>query len=206
MSDDDRREETERGRERPRLADVRDVDEVYRPAEDSYLLAETALERVEPDSLVLDVGTGSGYVGWRLREEAGAQVVGVDVNPAATARARERGLDVVQGDLVSPFRRRTFDVVCFNPPYLPAPPGGGWDDPMEAALTGGETGREVIERFLADAGRLLVPGGELLLLVSTLTGPDAVRETAAGHGFVSEVLAEEPHPFEKLLVFRLAVD
>jgi hypothetical protein len=49
--------DTEDGR--PRLAQLRDVETVYQPAEDSRLLAETATERgVDSGDRVLDVGTG----------------------------------------------------------------------------------------------------------------------------------------------------
>lgn len=203
---EEKESEEENDRSRPRLAELRGVDEVYGPAEDSHLLVEAALERVEPGSLVLDVGTGSGYVGGRIQEERDARVVGVDLNPAACEAARGRGLDVIRGDLVSAFRDGSFDLACFNPPYLPEPPAGGWNDWMERALTGGEDGREVVGRFLEDVGRVLADDGEVFLVISTLTGPDAVRSAARKHGLDSEVVAEESHPFEKLFVFRLVAD
>jgi len=59
------------------LAERRGLDgDVYQPAEDSRLLAETALEYVTPEDRVLDVGTGSGYVGATIATEVGARTVG----------------------------------------------------------------------------------------------------------------------------------
>jgi release factor glutamine methyltransferase len=191
---------------RPRLAELRDVETVYQPAEDSRLLAAAATEHgVDPADLVLDVGTGSGYVAARIREETGARVVGTDTNPDACRQASAAGVPVVRADLFAPFRDGQFDVVVCNPPYLPTPPGQEWDDPMERALSGGEDGRAVVDPFLADVGRVLAPGGLAYLLISTLTGPDTVRETARAAGLDAAVVAAEPHPFERLLVLELAV-
>ncbi|MFB6183040.1 MAG: HemK2/MTQ2 family protein methyltransferase [Haloarculaceae archaeon] len=187
---------------RPDLADRRDVDEVYGPAEDSELLASVAAERVRADQRVLDVGTGSGFVAARVAE-IGATVVGVDVSPLACRRARENGVDVVRGDLVAPFRDDAFDVVLFNPPYLPTPGDEGWGDWMDLALSGGETGRAVIDPFLETVGRVLAPGGTVYLLVSTLTGVDEVRDRAMAAGLEGAPVGESSHPFEKLLVLAL---
>jgi release factor glutamine methyltransferase len=188
---------------RPSLADQRDVDDVYGPAEDSRLLAESAESFVDAGDRVLDVGTGSGHVGLHLRETAGARVVGSDRSPRACHRARENGLAVVRTDLVAGFRDGAFDVVVFNPPYLPTPPEQEWDDWMERALSGGADGRRVVDPFVETVGRVLAPGGTVLLLVSTLTDPDAVRDHAAANGFETDVVGEESYPFETLLVLEL---
>lgn len=191
--------------DRPELAKQRDIETVYQPAEDSALLAETVLEYVDGDDRVLDVGTGSGYVADRIQTETGAPVVGVDVNPEACRQASDGGLPVVRGDLLAPFQPDSFDVVCCNPPYLPTPPEEEWDDLMEDALSGGEDGRAVVDPFLAGVGRVLADGGEAFLLISTLTGPEAVRETAKEASLAIERVTEESQPFEKLLVYRLLV-
>ena len=190
-------------RDRPALADRRDLETVYQPAEDSRLLAEAAVGVAEGGDQVLEVGTGSGWVADRIASETGAAVVGIDVSREACAQTRDRGVPVVQGDLVSPVRAETFDLVCFNPPYLPTPPEMEWDDAMEAALSGGESGRAVVEPFLEDVGRVVAPGGRVLLLVSTLTDVDVVRDFAARCGLDSTVLEEASFPFERLVVLRL---
>jgi len=77
------------------------------------------------------------------------------------------------------------------------------DDWMELALTGGETGREVTEDFLDDAGRVLARDGVVYLLVSTLTGVDEVVEYAADRGFSAVAVRDESFPFETLTVLKL---
>ncbi|QLC34551.1 methyltransferase domain-containing protein [Halarchaeum sp. CBA1220] len=177
--------------------------EVYDPAEDSRLLADVASDAVESDDTVLDVGTGSGYVASTVAAETGARVVGSDLNPHACRRTREAGVEAVRADLVAPFRDGAFDAVLFNPPYLPADAAAAREDWMEVALTGGETGREVVEAFLDDVGRVLAPSGYALVLVSTLTGVDEVVEYAGERGFSAAALADESFPFETLTVLKL---
>jgi len=184
---------------RPSLADQRGIERVYQPAEDSKLLADAVADRIETGQRALDVGTGSGYVAARMAE-AGADAVGADLNPHACRQAREAGLPAVRADLTAPFRNGAFDVVAFNPPYLPSTPETEWDDWMEKALSGGEDGRAAIDPFLDDVGRVLAPDGAAYLLVSSLTDPEAVRERARANGLGSEEIARESHPFETLLV------
>lgn len=179
-------------------------DQVYSPAEDSHLLLRAALREVRPTDRVLEVGTGSGYVADGVALRA-AEVVATDINPHAVAAARARGVTVVRTDLFAGLLG-PFDLILFNPPYLPTFPEERIDDWLEYALDGGPTGRAVIERFVAGAGCVLSPFGRVLLLVSSLTDPDAVRELFARQGFVSFIVDSEPLEGETLYVIRAMHD
>ncbi|WP_254534804.1 HemK2/MTQ2 family protein methyltransferase [Halomarina litorea] len=184
-----------------------DLDDVYQPAEDSHLLASAAIDSMgplDPDALVVDVGTGSGYVAARVGEATDARVVGVDISPLAVREAREHGVSVLRGDLLEPIRGPV-DVVLFNPPYLPTDPENEWDDWMEYALSGGEDGRRAIEPFLADLPRVLAPEGRAYLLVSSLTDPEAVRAHAEEQGLDARQVGEESFPFETLSVWEITL-
>ncbi|AGB38361.1 HemK2/MTQ2 family protein methyltransferase [Natronococcus occultus] len=194
------------------LQDRRGIEtDVYQPAEDSQLLADAVCERLGRDAgdtaekrrTVLEVGTGSGYVADRIAEATDARVIASDLNPHAVRQARERGLETVRADLVSPFVDGAFDAVAFNPPYLPTEPDTEWDDWMERALSGGEDGREIIDPFLESVGRVLAPDGVVYLLVSSLTDVDAVAERAGEAGFSAAAVADHSFPFETLTVLEL---
>jgi len=187
------------------LAERRGLDaDVYEPAEDSRLLAEAAADGLDDPDRLLDVGTGTGYVGARLRDATGARVVGVDVNPHACRRAVERGIDVVRGDLLAPFQTGSFDAVTFNPPYLPTDPDAEPGDWLGVAVSGGASGRAVIERFLDDLGRVLAPEGAAFLLVSSHAGVGTVVEYAGDRGFHAAESMDVSFPDETLVVLWLS--
>lgn len=186
------------------LAERREMPTVYEPAEDSRLLAESAIARIgDGAETVLEVGVGSGYVATRVARETAATVVGSDLTSEACRRARSEGVTVVRGDLTHPFAADSFDVVLFNPPYLPTPPENEWNDPLEHALSGGPDGRRVIRPFLSDVGRVLRPGGRGYLLVSSLTDPGSVAELAEGSGLATREVNTEAFPFERLIVLEI---
>ena len=99
--------------------------------------------------------------------------------------------------------RSTFDLILFNPPYLPTLPEDRIDDWLEYALDGGTTGREVIERFAEEAGRVLAPDGRILLLISSLTGLPEVRDIFYRQGFISEIVVKEKVEDENLYVLKI---
>jgi release factor glutamine methyltransferase len=173
---------------------------VYQPAEDSGLLADAAEEFAR--GRTLEVGTGSGWVAEQVAPEVDS-VVAADVNPHACRQARDRGIEAVRTNLTDAFADESFETVLFNPPYLPTDPENEWNDWMEQALSGGESGRELIEPFLEDLGRVLAPGGQALLLVSSLAGYEEVEELVGDAGFVSEEVRQESYPFETLSILRL---
>ena len=188
------------------LSDRREMPTVYEPAEDSRLLAETAADEFDAGESVLEVGVGSGYVAAAVRDETGARVVGSDINPDACEAARDAGVAAVRANLLDPFADGRFDAVLFNPPYLPTPPDREWDDPLEHALSGGEDGRRLVRPFLRDVGRVLRPTGRAYLLVSSLTGLEAVDDLAREAGLATRELADESFPFERLVVLEITID
>jgi release factor glutamine methyltransferase len=177
-----------------------DPSQVYTPDADTYLLLEAALTEVKPGDLVLEVGTGSGLIAAELAGTT--RVVATDINPHAVLCARKKGVEVVQDDLFCGIRS-SFDVILFNPPYLPTQPEERINDWLEYALDGGLNGRVVIERFSEQVGRVLAPGGRILLLISSLTGLPEVRDLFFEAGFVSEILLKKKIEDETLYVLKI---
>ena len=175
--------------------------QVYPVEEDTLLLLEAALAEVRPDDRVLEVGTGSGHIAASLGGRAG-RVVALDLNPHAVQAARARGVEVLRTDLFAGVRG-PFDLVLFNPPYLPTAPDERMDDWLEYALDGGTDGRRTIVRFLADLAPVLAPHGRALLLVSSLTGPREVAWLANDAGLSGRAVLERRIEGETLLVLRL---
>ena len=195
------------------LAERREIETtVYQPAEDSALLANAIHEQGR--GRLLEVGTGSGWVAVTTAEDVDAvtEVVASDINPHACRAAAQRAvssddtttpISVVQGDLLTAFDTNSFETVAFNPPYLPTDPDAEWDDWMEHALSGGPSGREVIESFIDSLSRVLVPDGIGLVIISSLTGYETVTRYIETAGFSYSVVIEESYPFETLSVLAL---
>ncbi len=177
-----------------------DSTQVYYPEADTYLLLEAALIEVKPGDRVLEVGTGCGLIAAEIAGITG--VVATDINPHAVLCARKKGVEVVHNDLFCGIRS-LFDVVLFNPPYLPTRPEERIDDWLEHALDGGLNGRFVIERFSAQVNRVLAPGGRILLLISSLTGLPEVRDLFFKAGFVSEIILKKKIEDETLYVLKI---
>jgi HemK-related putative methylase len=174
--------------------------EVYAPEADTYLLCETALNECRPGERVLEVGTGSGYIASHL--QARAQVVATDISPHAVREAYRAGVAVVRTDLFAGICA-PFDLVVFNPPYLPTREDERLDDWLEYALDGGEDGRMVIQRFSREVGRILDQDGRILLLVSSLTGLPEVIGLFEKEGFHSEIIEKRTVFDEDLYVLRI---
>lgn len=175
-------------------------DLVYRPEADTLLLLRCALREVRPEDRVLEVGTGTGFIARELSSLAGS-IVATDINPHAVATARQMGVECIRTDLFSGICAH-FDLVVFNPPYLPTRPEERLDDWLEYALDGGPDGRVQIARFIVGVSRVLAPGGRVLLLVSSLTGIDEVRKLFAAAGLISLVMETEVCEDEALVVLR----
>ncbi len=177
-----------------------DLSQVYQPEADTYLLLEAAGKEVRPGDRVLEIGTGSGLISCKLALVS--DVVATDINPHAALSAHSLGVEVVQSDLFAGIRG-TFDLVLFNPPYLPTQPEERIDDWLEFALDGGKSGRAVIERFAADVGMVLALKGRILLLISSLTGLAEVTDLFSRNGYVAEVAIEQVIEDEVLYVLRI---
>ncbi len=171
-------------------------DDVYGPREDSLLLAEAAAKH--RGERMLDVGTGTGVVAAAAAKNFD-EVVAVDVNPEAVRLARRNlpGATVIESDLFESVED-TFDLVTFNPPYLPTDDGTRGDP----ALDGGETGHDVIQRFVEGVPEHLSGEGAVLVLVSSLTGIGEVEGLLRDNDFSVERVASERHFFEELVVLK----
>jgi len=189
------------------------VDEnVYEPAEDSFLFAENL--EVKTGDLVLDMGTGCGILGV-IAAKKGASVLAVDVNPYALHCARKNAvlnntrsnIDFVRNDLFACFRDTArFDVILFNAPYLPTEKTEG-DSWLERAWVGGESGRLVIDSFISEVAQHLKPRGYVFLMQSTLSNVDETIREFKKQGMQANIIGNVAAPFfESITLLKAKID
>jgi release factor glutamine methyltransferase len=176
-----------------------DPNQVYQPEADTYLLLDAVQKEIKPNDRILEMGTGTGYIGCHL--SGYGYLLAVDINPHACLAARTKGLDVVRADLFDGICG-TFDLVIFNPPYLPTKDDERIADWLEYALDGGPDGRSTIARFIEGVRSVLAPGGRVLLLLSSLTGVDEVAGLFQDQSFDTDIVARRKIFDEWLLVIK----
>ena len=148
--------------------------DVLIPRPETEHVVEIALQVARGAKRALDVGTGSGALAATLQLETGAEAWGTDISPAAATvaagNARRLGAEVnmVVCDLMEAIAAGSMDLIVANPPYVPIAQRQGlqrevrdWEP--HVALFAGETGFDIYDRIVADAPRVLRPGGWLVM-------------------------------------------
>lgn len=184
--------------------DIDVPEHVYNPSDDSLLLLRAV--EVRPGDSLLDMGSGTGILGIHAAK-AGAKVVCADPNPHAVDCTRRNAarnnirLEVVRSDLFESVSG-LFDVIAFNPPYLPGKQSStSW---IERSWSGGEEGSELTIRFIEDAWRHLLPGGKIYVILSSVGGFMSVLKSAKAR-YSSDMLEEHHMFFESLFAYRFTV-
>ena len=173
---------------------------VYNPAEDTFLLLES-LQYTNNDT-ILEIGTGCGIIALTCAQK-GAHVLATDINPYAlhlTQQNIKNNQHLLQGtiiltrgnlfDMIKP--HTMFDVIIFNPPYLPTTQQyhlPGW---INAAYDGGTTGTAVIKTFLHHLPHHLKPTGHSFFVGSSLQNHKklitSLKKTVLTHQIVNQQL------------------
>lgn len=176
---------------------------VYEPREDSFLLAQHL-----PDckgKTFLDMGCGSGIQSLAALQKGATEVTIVDRNKDALWAAEkniQRNFPLAKVKTVASFlfdkvEKQPFDVIAFNPPYLPS------EETNDIRVDGGERGREVLDRFLEELPNWLSKEGKAVILHSSFNEDEETQEQLKKLKLEFEVVASERFFFEELSVWHV---
>ena len=138
----------------------------------------------------LDLGCGSGIVAM-CAGRGGAAVTAVDINPEAVRCAEANAvrhnlqLDTRVSDLFASLAGQRFDVIAWNPPFLPGVPKSA----AEAAFYGGPN-FDVIRTFADNVHAHLLPDAAVYTVLSADIDLHGIEQLFKNRGFaVSRVLS-----------------
>ena len=194
------------------------------PRPETELLVQEALKEggFTQDSVLVDVGTGSGCVAVTLASIVpGMQLFALDCSEEAVAVAKANAerhgvsdtITWMVGDLLVPLREadvvKRVDAILSNPPYIAEAVWAGLqpevrDFEPRHALVAGSKGTEFHERLLHDSKEFLVPGG--LLVMELGQGQDAQVRQAANQigGYTGLQTVKDEAGIERILIARRA--
>jgi SAM-dependent methyltransferase len=142
----------------------------------------TARLKMRPGRLLVDAGCGTGGIGLWLARALALRLEGFDLSPVAVTQAADR-----RTRFGLPPERAAFRVAALEDTGLP---DGHADGIVCVDALGGAADRGAA---LGELGRILAPGGRLVMTRATRRGPaPAWREQARAAGLMVEYVDERP--------------
>ncbi|MEM4331047.1 MAG: methyltransferase [Candidatus Pacearchaeota archaeon] len=176
---------------------------MYEPREDSFFFYEflnnylsSIEEKRRRKMRVMDMGSGSGILAECcakfLKKE---NILCVDIQEEAINLLKKKGFIVIKSNLFEKIPKEKFDLIIFNPPYLPLDKREPKSSRIET--TGGKKGDELILKFLKESKRYLKKEGKIFLLISSLTPLNRIKK------FKPRIVAKKKIWFEELKILEI---
>ncbi len=182
--------------------------DIYEPAEDSYLLQKFI--RKYALGRVLDLGTGSGIQAVTAANcPQVREIIAADINDLAIKQLQQeiilkklKKINVLQSDLFEKVQG-SFNLIIFNPPYLPQDKLESGRVIEDAALYGGKKGWEISEKFFRQASKHLLSDGVVLFLFSSLTNKEKIEQIISENLLQFQEVGRQKLAFEELYVYEV---
>lgn len=177
---------------------------VYLPSEDTYLLIETLeKENFKNKKSFLEVGPGSGIISLSVYNNF-KKLTLVDIDKIVIDYLKDlkkeyslEKITILQSDLFTEIKDKKFDVIVFNPPYVPS-------EKIEVFSTdGGKDGCEVILKFIKKLKNHLNKEGVCYLLVSSHNNLKKIYNEILKNQLTYNILQEKNIFFEKLIILKI---
>lgn len=182
------------------------AEQVYEPSEDTFLLLDS-LENIglKKTHNVLEIGTGTGIIAIHIAKKT-RHVTAIDINPYALECAKEnakqnnvKNITLFESNLFQKVHGK-FDLILFNPPYLPTAKDEVYDEPITQAWYGGTSGRKTTDLFLEKAPEHLNDDGQIVILDSSKAQYQKTINILKKRGFDVKIIKTLNLFFEELVV------
>ena len=190
---------------------------VYIPSEDTDLLLnvleEEIIKRNKTFKKAIEIGTGNAFLSLEIYDNVN-QLYSTDINPIVIDyllnvkdKYNLEKMKVVYSNLFDSIDdNEKFDLIVFNPPYVPTEDLEKEDDSIngyDLAVNGGKDGREIIDSFLEKLPNHLEKEGVCYLLVSSLNNPIEIIENLKKQNLKTEIKKAKKLFFEELLILKI---
>jgi release factor glutamine methyltransferase len=191
---------------------------VYLPSDDTDLMIEVLDAEIIKSNKTFDsaieLGSGNGFLSLEIYDNV-KEIISTDINPIVIdylLNVKEQyNLEkqkITYSNLFDSIdEKKKFDLIIFNPPYVPSEEILSEDDDeingYDLAVNGGEQGREIIDEFVKQLPRHLEKGGVCYLLVSSLNSPLDIIENLKLENLSAEIIDSKKLFFEELFVLKI---
>jgi HemK-related putative methylase len=180
---------------------------IYEPAEDSFLMSRILKEKIpkllitNPNLNFLEIGAGSG-IHLKTAKNSGIKLENIfssDIDKKSVSHCQLLGFNCINSDLFEKIPKLKFDLIIFNPPYLPEDAREPKDS--QTATTGGKKGNEIILKFLKQSKKFLSKNGKIFLITSSLAENINFKKL----GYNAKEIGCEKLFFERLCIWELKI-
>jgi HemK-related putative methylase len=190
---------------------------VYIPSEDTDLMIEALDEEIIKKNRnfnkAIEIGSGNGFLSLEIYNNVN-KLYSTDINPIVIDHLLnikdKYNLDkqkIVYSNLFDSIdEEEKFDLLIFNPPYVPTDDLEKEDDTIngyDLAVNGGVEGREIIDKFISQLPNHLEKEGICYLLVSSLNNPIEIIENLKKQNLKTEIKKAKKLFFEELLILKI---
>ncbi len=178
--------------------------EIYQPEKDSYLLSHILEKEIpillkrNPNLTFLEIGCGSG-IQLQTALKAGLKKENIfsgDINKKAVEYCKSLGFNSIQSNLFENINGK-YDIIIFNPPYLPEDENKEEPRDSQLATTGGKKGSEILNKFLEQVSNYSNNKTKIYIVTSSFSKDIDFRH------FKKELIAKKKIFYEELQVWKL---
>ncbi len=166
------------------------LDSYYKPAEDTFFIADYL--KTQKGKIALDIGTGSGFLAHLLSKNFDC-VIATDIDILALRKAHEIIDNCICCNAADSLHT-DFDLIVCNLPYLPS------EKLSDISVDGLREGIEIPTIIIKSAYEKIKKNGKLIFLTSSLANYNLLFTEAESLGFTVKVIDKKRLFFEELIL------